>query len=206
MVVCVTSPKGGVGKSTVTLYLAKYFAFKGYCVTLHSKDLHLVLGMKQTSLFPELHLTIRDSSEYGGLFEQLNLQRRPFALHVLDLNDPLEFLALEVLEKCHAVLVPYQRTALAIPSTLHFLSYLHELDVLEKTFLYLRGSTGKRKCSIPEELKSAIFQKTQVLPESFPLLKTFETVDLQPLSHVQYQQTDLSFSVLYNWLITNETH
>ena len=116
MIICCTSSKGGSGKSTVSLFLSKYLAFKGYRVLLYSSDLSAVLPLEQGTLNYEVSVEIKSFPQVATLLHDVEQNKTPHAVPIVDLKDPLQFENLEVLELSDLILIPSPPTALSIQS------------------------------------------------------------------------------------------
>ena len=198
MIICCTSSKGGSGKSTVSLFLSKYLAFKGYRVLLYSSDLSAVLPLEQGTLNYEVSVEIKSFPQVSTLLQDVEQTKTPHTVHIVDLKDPLQFEPLEVLELSNLIVIPSPPTALSIQSSLVFLSYLKELELHHKVRVLYNHCNIHRKYSQIKTMEKHIQGKVQIIKQTLPSLALLEHIALLPLSEEEFRILEPVFSPIYS--------
>ena len=198
MIISCTSPKGGSGKSTVSFFLSKYLAFKGYRVLLYSSDLSAVLPIEQGTLDYEVLVEIKSFLQVSALLEEVEQNKTPHTVQIVDLKDPLQFETLEVLELSDLIVIPSPPTALSIQSNLVFLSYLKEMELQHKVLVLFNQCSNIRKYSQIKTMEKHLQGKVQIIKQTLPNLALLERIALLPLSEEEFRILEPVFSPIYS--------
>ncbi|MBF5026943.1 ParA family protein [Planobacterium oryzisoli] len=197
MIISCTSPKGGSGKSTVSLFLSKYLAFKGYRVLLYSSDLSAVLPLERGTLNYEVSVEIQSFPEVSTLLQDVEQNKTPHTVQIVDLKDPLQFEILEVLELSDLIVIPCPPTALSIQSNLVFLSYLKEMELQHKVLVLFNQCSNIRKYSQIKTMEMHLLGTVQIIKQTLPNLALFEHIALQPITEEEFRILEPVFSPIY---------
>ena len=198
MIICCTSSKGGSGKSTVSLFLSKYLAFKGYRVLVYSSDLSAVIPLEQGTLNYEVSVEIQSFPEVSTLLQDVEQNKTPHTVQIVDLKDPLQFETLEVLELSDLIVIPSPPTALSIHSNLVFLSYLKEMELQHKVLVLFNQCSNIRKYSQIKTMEKHLLGTVQIIKQTLPNLALLERIALLPLTEEEFRILEPVFSSIYS--------
>lgn len=198
MIICCTSSKGGSGKSTVSLFLSKYLAFKGYRVLLYSTDLSAVLPLEQGTLNYEVSVELKSFPQVSTLLHDVEQNKTPHTVQLIDLKDPLQFETLEVLELSDLIVIPSPPTALSIQSNLVFLSYLKELGLQHKALVLFNQCNIHRKYSQIKTMEKHLQGKVEIIKQTLPNMALLEQIALQPITEEEFRILEPVFSPIYS--------
>lgn len=201
MKIVVTSGKGGEGKSTLALLLAKFLSFKGYAVELFSKDL-LELQLHQEgkeTQNPALILSTPPTT--WPAIERLQAKEEYLErMFVLDLPGPMEFQSLESVQEADFIVVLHGSSSLSQLRALYLLSYLETIGLKEKVISLAYALERNRKHPIPEYFVEGLERRSQRIKSSAPRLTLLESLDLKALSPTLYVHLSAALEPLCSWI------
>lgn len=201
MKIIVTSGKGGEGKSTLALLLAKFLSFKGYAVELFSKDL-LELQLHQEGIQTQKSaLMLSAPPTTWPAIESIQTNENYLErMFVLDLPEPMEFHSLEYVQEADFIVVLHGSSTLSQLRALYLLSYLETIGLKEKVISLAYALERNRKHPLPEYFLEGLERRSLRIKSSVPRLTLFETLDLSALRPTLYVHLSASLEPLCSWI------
>lgn len=150
MVIAFANQKGGVGKSTLCLSLANYWASQGLPVHVVDTDLQKSLvKIREDELkqYPQrVPLFDIEANLLNGFMTEVSARRKDARHHLIDLPGTYEKGIVEVVKYSDAVIVPFQYEESVLNTTSMFGTYLDIIDArhkeIDRKIIYVPNSVN----------------------------------------------------------------